>query len=198
MSSIQAKKGTIIARNYRIEEEIGRGKISVSVKVREKGNPEIKAMKIFDCKNISAKRKLYQEEQLNLFQQIDHPNLLKIYNVVKTDQQVYVITKLAQYNNIRDYLETKPKKFLEESEAIHFLKQIMIGFSFLTRHKIVHKNIKPENVLVTTGAVYLADYGFSTVKFKSSELNPIKAPLLLLLLFSFFVRLSGFFPVFPV
>lgn len=50
---------------------------------------------------------------------------------------------------------------IEESQAIEFMAQILKGFSSLIRKGIVHRDMKPENILLHNGKLKIADFGFA-------------------------------------
>jgi serine/threonine protein kinase len=82
--------------------------------------------------------------------------------VFRTKRPRYIFQDLVTAGDLLSYLETKNGRLIE-NEAAHIVRQIVIAVKFLHERSIVHRNIKPENILMTTLAVgcrvILTDFG---------------------------------------
>lgn len=112
-------------------------------------------------KSINKSKKLTElfETEVNIMRDIDHPNILRCFELLETTNNYYMI---LQYCNGGD-LDRHVKKHtrLEEQEALYFLKQILNGFCELRSRKIMHRDFKLGNILLHNDKVIIGDFGFA-------------------------------------
>lgn len=80
--------------------------------------------------------------------------------VKKTKNNIYIITEYCEGGNLEDLLNSK-KGRLTEAESIKIIKGIFKGFRLLRDLNIIHRDMKPANVLLSKGSPKIADFGFS-------------------------------------
>lgn len=78
--------------------------------------------------------------------QLDHPNIIKIYEYYIDELNYYIITELARGGELYDQISTI-KSFDEEHSAI-IIHQILSAVCYMHGLGIVHRDIKPENILL--------------------------------------------------
>jgi len=124
----------------------------------------------------------YFSREVDILSSIVHPNIVKFYGISKDDTDLYIITefidvmKIVYFTmfklktnqnkkgpNLRDAL----KENLGWEERINIAIQIAQSISYLHQHKIIHRDVKTENVLIEkdTLNVKLCDFGFSRLYF---------------------------------
>lgn len=95
----------------------------------------------------------------SLFQ---HPHIIRLYEVIKTPVDIYVVMEYVKSGELFDYIVEKGR--LPEEEARHFFQQIISGLESCHRNMVVHRDLKPENLLLDARHhVKLADFGLSNV-----------------------------------
>ena len=116
--------------------------------------------KIF-CENLEEI--ILIKSKYELLYSINHPNIIKIYNIhfkyldYKT-YSIYILMEKAIGNLFIEIKEKiKSKKYYDESEIINILKQIINVFLYLKEKKIVHNDIKPQDILIFPGNIYKID-----------------------------------------
>ncbi|EXJ62638.1 CAMK protein kinase [Cladophialophora yegresii CBS 114405] len=118
---------------------------------------------------IQQKRKDALERQLSKYYRevdilasISHPNIIGIEKVYITDNTMYIMQDIVTAGDLFSYIESKNGKLLEVEAAV-IVRQILMALSFLHSKNIVHRDIKPDNVLMTSLAagcrVILTDFG---------------------------------------
>lgn len=80
---------------------------------------------------------------------VDHINIVKLYDVYQTTNNMYIITELCEDGDFYSFLQKKKK--IEEEEAKNYLKQIMKGIKYLHMNGIIHRDLKPANILMKNG-----------------------------------------------
>ncbi|ELW64243.1 Serine/threonine-protein kinase SIK2 [Tupaia chinensis] len=126
------------------------------------------AIKIIDKSQLDAVNleKIYREVQI--MKMLDHPHIIKLYQVMETKSMLYLVTEYAKNGEIFDYLANHGR--LNESEARRKFWQILSAVDYCHGRKIVHRDLKAENLLLDSNMnIKIADFGFGNF-FKSGEL----------------------------
>ena len=124
------------------------------------------AIKIINKSKIKQKHNLtiYRNEIeiSKILQVINHPNIIKIYDILEDIDNVYIIMEYCSFNIIEPFNCSIKKKY-------SYIKQIINGVNFLHNLGIIHRDIKPENILTgNDGYFKIIDFGFSDL-FSSFE-----------------------------
>lgn len=98
-------------------------------------------------------------KEKEILRNINHPNILKIHEFLETTSSYFII---AQYCPDGDLGELITKQgHLSEAKALDFLAQIMEGFKELQKHKVMHRDFKPDNVFLDGSRAIIGDFGFA-------------------------------------
>ncbi|CAG2103053.1 unnamed protein product, partial [Medioppia subpectinata] len=103
---------------------------------------------------------IYRE--VDLLREIDNKYIVKLYDVFDCGNEMIIILELVKGGELFDLISYKG--FLEEEEAIHYIKQILMAVKHLHDRDIVHLDLKPENILLTdkiSKDIKLIDFGIS-------------------------------------
>ena len=96
---------------------------------------------------------------------LSHPNIAKLFDCFQySPNSIVFIIEYCDGENLSNILKN-PNFSISEKEARNFIKQIMHGLLYLHDHRIIHGNIKPENLIFHNGDIKIADYWF----FKENE-----------------------------
>ncbi|XP_029336913.1 serine/threonine-protein kinase SIK2 isoform X3 [Mus caroli] len=126
------------------------------------------AIKIIDKSQLDAVNleKIYREVQI--MKMLDHPHIIKLYQVMETKSMLYLVTEYAKNGEIFDYLANHGR--LNESEARRKFWQILSAVDYCHGRKVVHRDLKAENLLLDNNMnIKIADFGFGNF-FKTGEL----------------------------
>ncbi|KFW93931.1 Serine/threonine-protein kinase SIK2, partial [Phalacrocorax carbo] len=125
------------------------------------------AIKIIDKSQLDAVNleKIYREVQI--MKMLDHPHIIKLYQVMETKSMLYLVTEFAKNGEIFDYLASHGR--LSEAEARRKFWQILSAVEYCHGRKIVHRDLKAENLLLDNNMnIKIADFGFGNF-YKSGE-----------------------------
>ena len=89
---------------------------------------------------------------------LDHPNVVRVYDVGMTGEHAFVAMELIAGENLRHWLQAEPRKL---PEIVDVLVQAGRGLAAAHAAGIVHRDFKPDNVLVAPGRVVVGDFGLS-------------------------------------
>ncbi|OHT03682.1 CAMK family protein kinase [Tritrichomonas foetus] len=100
------------------------------------------------------------ETEIRIIQQLRHPGIVQLYDLLKDEKYYYIITELCPNGELFQYILENQR--LDELQARYFLKQILEALKYVHTLGIVHRDIKPENLLITQdGHIKINDFGFS-------------------------------------
>ncbi|XP_067421373.1 serine/threonine-protein kinase SIK2 isoform X1 [Emydura macquarii macquarii] len=152
---------------YDIEGTLGKGNFAVVKLARHRITRSEVAIKIIDKSQLDAVNleKIYREVQI--MKMLDHPHIIKLYQVMETKSMLYLVTEYAKNGEIFDYLANHGR--LSEPEARRKFWQILSAVEYCHSRKIVHRDLKAENLLLDNNMnIKIADFGFGNF-YKSDE-----------------------------
>lgn len=156
----------------RLEFVLGRGGFGVVEQVAHKLTGDIRAMKTIPIQqSFSFKESDKLMQEVEILKQLDHPNILKIYDFYYDDKYYYIITEYCKGGELFDKI-TSVGHF-NEKVAASIIKQILSGVAYLHSRGIVHRDLKPENILLESNqnkdfSIKIIDFGTS-VLFKNQK-----------------------------
>ncbi|OMJ74964.1 hypothetical protein SteCoe_25991 [Stentor coeruleus] len=161
-SFVHFTKGDIISM-YTIVGTLGKGSFGRVYKAKHKLTNDYRAVKVITKENLNAQNREKLMFEVEILRSLDHPNILKVFEVYEDDKQFSIVTELCVGGELFDRI-TSAKKF-SENIAAGYMYQIMS--SVLTCHEkgIVHRDLKPENILfisnLETSPLKVIDFGTS-------------------------------------
>ncbi|KAI4365762.1 hypothetical protein MLD38_021721 [Melastoma candidum] len=144
---------------YKILRELGDGACGCVYKAVNMATLEIVAIK-------KMKRKFYYwEECMNLrevkaLRRLDHPNVVKLKEVVRENNELFLVLEYMEHNLYQIIRERHGKPFSEE-EIRHYTSQVLQGLDHMHKNAYFHRDLKPENLLVTGNTLKIADLGLA-------------------------------------
>ncbi len=163
--------GRLLDNRYEILEVIGVGGMAVVYKARCHRLNRLVAIKILKddyFQDEEFRRRFHAESQAVAM--LSHPNIVSVYDVSTSDDADYIVMELIDGITLKQYMEKKG--VLNWKETLHFAIQIGKALDHAHSRGIVHRDIKPHNVMVLkNGSVKVADFGIARVMSKSNTLT---------------------------
>jgi serine/threonine-protein kinase len=93
---------------------------------------------------------------------LQHPNIVQVYDYGQTDGNYYIVMELVEGTDLRRYLHSRG--VLDVDRAVIIAHDVALGLGAAHRRDIVHRDVKPQNVLVgRNGSIKLTDFGIASV-----------------------------------
>ncbi|KAE8592602.1 hypothetical protein XENTR_v10018806 [Xenopus tropicalis] len=161
------QRGPVRVGFYDIERTLGKGNFAVVKLARHRITKTEVAIKIIDKSQLDSVNleKIYREVQI--MKMLDHPHIIKLYQVMETKNMLYLVTEYAKNGEIFDYLANHGR--LNEPEARRKFWQILSAVEYCHGRNIVHRDLKAENLLLDNHMnIKIADFGFGNF-YKNGE-----------------------------
>lgn len=155
-----------IGNYYHKYEQIGKGAYSTVYKAYHNDLSKIFAVKEI---NISIHKKNIERfrEEIFLMNKFNHQNILKLYETIEDDNYIYLILEYCENGDLKNFLNKRPMK---EKNVRKFMKQIVSGLQYLNNKNVYHRDLKPQNILLTQDyTIKISDFGLA----KTCESNTL-------------------------
>lgn len=178
----EVKAGDFIGK-YEIIKKIGSGATCSVYLVKHKILKTDFALKLLSEEALKNKNldqsEVFIDEAINTAH-LNHENLIKVFDAEKNDEHTYMIMEYINGNTLQEVLDIH--KTIAESSAIQVIKRLCSALDYAFNNKIIHRDIKPGNVLISkTGEVKLSDLGLAKTlnspdKYQTTSGNIIGTP----------------------
>ena len=149
---------------YQLEELIGSGGMANVYKATDLLENRLVAVKILreECRGNEDLVRRFKNES-KAISVLDHPNIVKVYDVSVTDKLQFIVMEYIDGITLKDYIEQE--HVLRWKEALHFTVQILRALQHAHDKGIVHRDIKPQNIMITNDdMVKVADFGIAALE----------------------------------
>ena len=158
------KLDTDSLENYQKLERIGKGSYGSVYKVQNKNTNIIRAMKIIP-KNYQKDNEEIMRE-INILKNLDHPNVMKIYEFLEDEKNYYLIQEFCDEGDLESVLDKK--KIFCEFLVKFIMYQVFLAINYLHANNIVHQDIKKKNVSIIKYNQEKNENAYNQIKTKSS------------------------------
>lgn len=151
----------LLAGRYELIEKIGEGGMAVVYKGKDRLLNRYVAIKILRpeyTKDEQFIESFKRESQASA--RLSHPNIVGVYDVGKEGNIHFIVMELIEGKVLSEVIKEKGR--IEYKEAINIIRQVASALSLAHKNQIIHRDIKPHNILITnTGVAKLADFGIA-------------------------------------
>ena len=145
---------------YTKTSKLGEGTYGVVYKAKDQKGQEIYALK---------KIRLQAEEEgipstaireISLLKELNHINIVKLYDVMHTPKKLTLVFEYCE-QELKKVIDASNGKGLDKKLVKSYLYQLLKGIEFIHKHKVLHRDLKPQNLLMNNGILKIADFGLA-------------------------------------
>ena len=154
-----------MTEKYDLIEIIGQGMYGKVYKALNKFENKFYAIKTMNFKNITPKERLNIDTEINLLQELKHPNIV-LYkeSFIDENQNLNIVTTFCEGGDLYQKIFKSQKTYFQEKEIINALIQLLLGLSYIHDKKIVHRDIKTKNIFIQNEhTLRIGDFGIAKI-----------------------------------
>lgn len=155
------EQGMIIQNRYEIIEEVGSGGMSIVYKAKDHVLNRFVAIKVLkpefsDDTSFVNKFRIEAQSAAGL----SHPNIVNVFDVGEENGFYYIVMELVEGITLKEYIQQNGR--LSYQTALDFIMQITAGIEVAHEHHTIHRDIKPQNIIVSkSGTLKVTDFGIA-------------------------------------
>jgi eukaryotic-like serine/threonine-protein kinase len=148
---------------YQLQDPIGRGGMATIYRARDVRMDRVVAIKVLrEVYSTDPKFVRRFQVEAKAASALQHPNIVQVFDYGQTDGNYYIVMELVEGTDLRRYLRSRG--VLDVDRAIIIAHDVALGLSAAHRRGIVHRDVKPQNILVGRGgSIKLTDFGIASV-----------------------------------
>lgn len=156
---------------YRLTRQLGVGmfsKVMVGVDDRTGTEYAVKVMRKDSLEEMDMAR--YVRREAAILRKLSHPNVVTFVEAIQSDTKLFLVMEIAPGTELLDVVSSGP---LPEHDARNYMSQIVSAVSYLHSKGVVHRDLKPDNVLVDvqSGSLKLIDFGLTGIIRKNAVMR---------------------------
>eukprot|EP00475_Leptophrys_vorax_P013430 TRINITY_DN19838_c0_g1_i3.p2 TRINITY_DN19838_c0_g1~~TRINITY_DN19838_c0_g1_i3.p2 ORF type:complete len:360 (+),score=107.61 TRINITY_DN19838_c0_g1_i3:79-1080(+) len=161
---------------YEFKDKLGTGSFAVVKRATHKKSKKEVAVKIIKKKNLNAEELATINDEVDILQKIDHPNIVKLYEIFDTAKYLYMVLELLTGGELFERIVSKGN--FSEKEAAVVTRDMTLAIKYMHEIGIVHRDLKPENLLYSdttqNAVIKITDFGLA--KFLSTATETMSTP----------------------
>jgi len=157
--SLREQLQASLGAGYTIERELGRGGLATVFLARDVKHHRHVALKVLDpelAASLGTERFL---AEIRVTANLQHPNVLPLFDSGETNGLLFYVMPFVAGESLRAKLDREGQ--LPVDEAVRIASAIAFALDYAHRHGVVHRDVKPENVLLSDGVPMVADFGIA-------------------------------------
>jgi eukaryotic-like serine/threonine-protein kinase len=150
-------------KQYVIEDVLAKGGMGIVWRAEDTESGEPVAIKaVANDLIVDPEFRIRMQDEARRHQRLHHRNIVPVPDVFETAGETCIVMKLIGGLSLATLLEHRPNNRLDVEEAVRIVKDVLDALNYAHRHGIVHRDVKPSNVMVDReGKVWLLDFGIA-------------------------------------
>ncbi len=151
--------GRVFSERYEIERELGHGGMATVYLATDRATSAHVAVKVLHPELAMALGASRFMREVQIIKRLDHPNILKLLDSGVEDGDAYYVMPYVVDGTLRELLNRRTQ--LSVDETVEHAKGLAAGLEHAHQAGVVHRDVKPENILLADGRAILADFGIA-------------------------------------
>src|SRR5215472_2355195 len=153
----------VLGERYQIQDPIGRGGMATIYRGLDRRMDRIVAIKVLrEVYSTDPKFVTRFQREAKAASALQHPNIVQVYDYGQTNGNYFIVMELVEGTDLRRYLRSRG--MLAVDRVVIIAHDIALGLGAAHRRQIVHRDVKPQNILVgRDGSIKLTDFGIASV-----------------------------------
>ncbi|XP_067301236.1 serine/threonine-protein kinase Nek5 isoform X2 [Pseudorasbora parva] len=160
--------------HYEVIRRVGQGAFgsALLVKHRHGGDALLYVIKEINLRQLSARDKDASRKEVTLLSKMKHPNIVKFYKSFYDRNNLYILMEYCDAGDLMNRIKMQRGKPFTEQQIVDWLVQICLGLKHIHDRKVLHRDIKAQNIFLTQGGlkVKLGDFGIARMLNNTMEL----------------------------
>src|SRR5213594_3862612 len=157
MADLLARLQAALAERYTIERELGRGGMATVYLARDLKHGRLVAIKVLRPEIAAALGPERFLREIEVAARLTHPHILPLHDSGQAGGSLYYVMPYIEGESLRDRLEREGPLALED--ALRITREVADALGYAHSHDVVHRDVKPENILLSGGHAVVVDFG---------------------------------------
>ncbi|ORZ34515.1 protein serine/threonine kinase [Catenaria anguillulae PL171] len=145
---------------YQKIEKLGEGTYGIVYKAQNRDSGDIVALKRIRLDNEEEGVPCTAIREISLLKELKHTNIVRLYDVLHTDKKLTLVFEFMD-SDLKKYMDANNSE-LDAAVVRQFMFQLLKGIAFCHEHRVLHRDLKPQNLLINKkGELKLADFGLA-------------------------------------
>lgn len=156
-----------LSGRYTIDKEVGQGGMAIVYRARDLKHDRFVAIKVLKPELANALGPDRFLREIKLTAQLSHPHILPLLDSGEADGLIYYVMPFVEGETLRHRLQRGGQLALDE--ALRITREVADGLESAHRRGVIHRDVKPENILLEEGHAVVADFGIARAVAESSD-----------------------------
>ncbi|XP_022062151.2 serine/threonine-protein kinase Nek5 isoform X1 [Acanthochromis polyacanthus] len=158
--------------NYEVVRQIGEGAFGKAFLVRDKGGGAQCVIKEISLRKMSAKEKEASKKEVTLLSKMNHPNIVAFIGSFQERGSLYIVMEFCDGGDLMKKINMQRGNPFTEQQIVDWFVQICLGLKHIHDRKVLHRDIKAQNIFLTNGGMKakLGDFGIARMLNNTMEL----------------------------
>ena len=159
MADVPGRLQAAVTERYAIKGELGRGGMATVYLARDLKHDRPVALKVLRPELAASLGKERFLREIRIAARLSHPHILPLYDSGEAEGFLYYVMPCVEGESLRDRLNREKQLPLEE--ALQIAREVADALSYAHGHDVVHRDVKPENILLEAGHAVVSDFGIA-------------------------------------
>ncbi|XP_051113959.1 serine/threonine-protein kinase ATG1c-like isoform X2 [Andrographis paniculata] len=150
--------------DYVMGRQIGSGSFSTVWHARHRVHGTEVAIKEIITARLNSKLQESLKSEIVILKGINHPNIIRLHHMIEEPGKIFIVLEYCKGGDLSMYIQQRQGK-IPEATAKHFMKHLAEGLKVLRDNNLIHRDLKPQNLLLSTNEdssiLKIADFGFA-------------------------------------